>query len=254
MSNKCILFLPIKIDKNYKCPEFIYDKIINYNPNKKVLEDNNKILDYDDSRLFLNNDLYDNESDNENNNYETQHFNVHNDDTKINFTIKHLNNKISKNHLSNIKCFWCCYSFDTNAIYIPLSYKDNHFDVYGNFCSFSCALSYNRKHTDIENMNYRHSLIHLLKSKTLAKRKVEEITFAPDPSLLIDFGGNLTISDFRKLTDQKKNINIIYPPMKVIIPYIEEVNINSKNVLSNDDFILKRKKNKKSFKQKSAFF
>ncbi len=122
---------------------------------------------------------------------------------------------------TNIRCWWCCYEFDNQPIGIPISYKKNCFNVYGCFCSFNCALSYN--FNDDGNKKWeRVGLIHLLYKRTYNKQDAN-IGYAPNREFLKIFGGHMDINEFRK--SNMKKYEVVYPPMLSIIPQLEETEI-----------------------------
>jgi hypothetical protein len=49
--------------------------------------------------------------------------------------------KIIEQHRTDICCWWCTYSFDTYACFIPEKFYNDTYYVFGCFCSFNCAAS-----------------------------------------------------------------------------------------------------------------
>src|SRR6185503_9004187 len=47
--------------------------------------------------------------------------------------------------LTDDECWWCDESFDNLPAYIVNYYRNDIYYVFGNFCSFNCALKYNIK-------------------------------------------------------------------------------------------------------------
>ena len=167
----------------------------------------------------------------------------------MNIEIKDYSINHNKKEILNkkCKCWWCCYSFNNDPVYIPTDYEDNEFKVYGNFCSFPCALSYNYyNNRDIEQSIRNESLIYTFYNRvTNNGSKIEKIKYAPPKELLIDFGGTLTIDEYR---NDKIIYNVIYPPMSITIPYLEKIKKNSVSNEVNqvdDDLVLKRSKSKR---------
>jgi hypothetical protein len=131
----------------------------------------------------------------------------------------HENNNLIDKH--NLYCWWCCHIFNNNAFYLPVKYENNIFQVKGYFCSFSCVMTYNKNIKDSK-VNERNSLIYLMKKK-MYKKEINNITYSLPRETLKIFGGNLSIEEFRKKSnDTDININIYYPPMIPIVPKIEE--------------------------------
>jgi hypothetical protein len=136
---------------------------------------------------------------------------------------------------TEISCFWCRHSFETPPIGCPLKYipsqyekkyyseitKDNYvirqnitptkkeeikdtgnlitrdyYETDGIFCSFNCCISFieDNKHKSM----YEHSSFLLKKIYFELSGDYTEIVPAPDWRLLKEYGGILTITDFRK--------------------------------------------------------
>ncbi len=126
---------------------------------------------------------------------------------------------------SNIKCFWCCNSFDTFPWGIPVQYIGEVFKLYGVFCSPSCALShiYNYNNNNIIiNSQESVSLLHLLYYKLTGE--FMQILPAPPKDCLIEYGGQLTIGEYRNKINANTNIYLIkIPPIISIMPVMESV-------------------------------
>lgn len=166
-------------------------------------------------------------------------YNIHNKDEFINKKVKSILvqfddfNKIKQWPNSiDIKCWWCCHNFENTPCGIPIKFNtdDNVFYVYGCFCSFNCALSYNFE-TKTDKKWERAGLIQLLYNKTY--NTDEELNYAPNRECLKDFGGYMTIEDFRN-NQKDTTFNINYPPMLSIIPQIEEIQIIKETNREND--------------------
>jgi hypothetical protein len=130
---------------------------------------------------------------------------------------------------TNVKCWWCCHNFDTVPLGMPVYYnhKIKKFSVRGVFCSFSCMLSYSNNTTGIIPKKY---LINYLYKKLTG---VFGINFkeAPSKYTLKEFGGLLSIDDFRKLSTENKSYKMIEYPMYISRDFIAEVDlVNIKQV------------------------
>lgn len=112
-------------------------------------------------------------------------------------------------YCKNISCWWCCHTFDTYPVPIPISYnsKTKNFKVYGVTCSFNCAKSYIKSNGGNGGKNYTDKiyLLSLLHARMTGK-KIEYIKEAPSNKILKMFGGHLSIEEYR----ENFNTNQIY--------------------------------------------
>jgi len=166
-----------------------------------------------------------------------------------------LKNKLRHNNVSDKKssCFWCTYPFDNPAVYIPMSYDNNYYNVYGCFCSPECAVAYLKKENiDNSTLWERYALLNNIYSKIFNYNK--NIKPAPNPYYTLDkFYGNLNIQEYRKLLKNDRLLMIVDKPMTKILPELYEENNEIPNVFFNllennhekkgsSDYRLKRKK------------
>lgn len=172
--------------------------------------------------------------------------------------IKTITNNINKvithnlNFNKNTKCWWCRHSFNNQPTQLPEDYYNETFYCIGHFCSYNCAKAYNLELNDT-NLWKRESLLQFMYLLTYSNNKT--INPAPSWMTLIDYGGTLTIEQFRKsFVENTKDYLILHPPLISRQMQIEEsYKINkSKNVPINNinkiysevdtDYILKRSK------------
>lgn len=211
------------------------ETLILHLPIKKIDSDN------DEPKPIINNDLHffnfdDEEKIEENKNNKISVINTEIDNEKNNKMLFHkVNNILYEFISSNVDkewpkktstyCWWCCHSFDNTPCALPESYIKNKFYVYGCFCNFNCATSYNFSLNDNE-MWERYSLLNLLYSK-IYETKFVKINMAPPRETLRIFGGYMSIEEFREHSYKNdKNFKVIKPPLISIIPKIEENNYN----------------------------
>jgi hypothetical protein len=153
----------------------------------------------------------------------------------------------------NTKCWWCKNNFKTESVSLPECYFEDKFYCYGNFCSYNCAHSFNLDTND--NVWKKNSLLHLMYFKTY-KTNVN-IVQAPHWSLLKDFGGSLTIEQFRKKSIINTNDYLLLkPPMDSRMNFFEKTVKLNNTMFSNtmyqkllddtDDLVIKRSKPLKS--------
>ncbi len=130
---------------------------------------------------------------------------------------------------TNIACWWCTHQFDTVPIFIPDSFYNNIYNVFGCYCTFNCAYAY------ILNMNdssiwYRYSLLNMLYKDLISRHKSlssngngTAITPAPRREVFEKFGGKLPYSKYKKNgIINRKEYRLIMPPMTSINPIVEE--------------------------------
>jgi hypothetical protein len=114
--------------------------------------------------------------------------------------IKHKSDKEITN--INIRCYYCHHLFDNKPFYIPLKYSEtlNRYKLFGNFCSPNCAKSYCISSKLLE------SKTHLL-CKFYRELFGPSFKFSPAPCFLRlkEYGGNLSIEEFRKVSYTSKD-------------------------------------------------
>ena len=147
---------------------------------------------------------------------------------------------------TDIACWWCTCNFNTPPCFIPEKVVDNTYYVFGCFCSFNCAASYNVSIDDYKVWD-RYSLIKKLYNTIYENNK--DILVAPPRESLKKFGGPLSIEEFRRNHEVvKKKYRMIMPPMVSIVPFIEESYVDNskfkklKIMNGEDDYVLKRSK------------
>lgn len=130
------------------------------------------------------------------------------------------------NHKSGCACFWCTEPFTTETIYIPKNKNNNNnkYYAYGNFCSPECAVGYlmNEKINESEKFE-RYHLLNYIYGKIFNYTK--NIKPAPNPHYVLEkFMGNLTIEEYRKLSEYEKLLLVIDKPLTRVLPQLFEDN------------------------------
>lgn len=159
----------------------------------------------------------------------------------------------NSNFKKNTKCWWCKYTFETPSVSLPEAYFNNKFLCIGNFCSYNCAMSYNIDIND--NVSKKTSLLNLLYYMTYGLE--EKIKVAPDWRMLEDFGGNLSIDNFRKCSLVNNcDYTLLHPPLETRVHKFEknyklQTSLKSNSMYQHmledtDELILKRSKPIKS--------
>tara|TARA_B100000575_G_scaffold268513_1_gene247483 strand:- start:53 stop:913 length:861 start_codon:yes stop_codon:yes gene_type:complete len=245
-NNECLIaHIPLTLDKinnyNNKQNNIINNK--NYNDNIKTKIKSDLFIENNNTNISTNNsekDLLNKIKILENKIFEIQEQN--NNVINYNYSSVNLYDNIKQNN--NNLCWWCCHKFNNLPIYLPERKQDNNYYVYGYFCSFNCALSYNIELDDYKVWERTSLLNQLYYDLT---KQINKIYPAPHKYMLKAFGGKLTIEEFRnKSLYINKSYRFIIPPLKSIIPNIEEKNNNNNscNIISNDnnDLVLRRSK------------
>jgi hypothetical protein len=124
---------------------------------------------------------------------------------------------------TSIDCLWCTYSFDTTPVGLPLKKENDKFVMFGNFCSSGCAAAYNFDNTNTQfELWERYSFLNYIYGQGNTAIKI-----APPRLSLKKFGGKLTIDEFRLKSQEDEEYEIILPPMRSIIPTLEEITIDA---------------------------
>lgn len=148
------------------------------------------------------------------------------------------------------KCWWCKNSFTTPNLMLPENYNNGIFHCIGNFCSFNCKKAYNIDLND-SFVWKRESLINL--EYYLTYNKYKKIDPAPSWLILKDFGGFLSITEFRKnFENNSSEYILLQPPLISRQMQIEEsykksgspasINKIDKLLTENSSYLLKRHK------------
>jgi len=105
---------------------------------------------------------------------------------------------------TDVLCWWCAHSFSTMPLTCPYEYDEirDRYTTNGVFCSWSCVAAYSiREYTSLE-------MVYRMKNSLGSENEPNEtIKVAPSRYVLKNFGGYMTINEFRAL-DNSKNILI----------------------------------------------
>jgi hypothetical protein len=131
---------------------------------------------------------------------------------------------------SDSHCWWCSHSFDTVPVGLPNKYcpKQKKFYLYGCFCSFNCAHSYNLDIKDYKVweryalLNYIKKIIY--KNTNNTDNLIKPIISAPPKEVLKVYGGELSIEEYRNSSISiPKEYYHLLPPMIPIFSVVEEI-------------------------------
>ena len=156
---------------------------------------------------------------------------------------------------TDTKCWWCKNEFDSDYVSLPETYFNDKFHCYGCFCSYNCAHAFNLDTND--NFWKKKSLLHLLYLKTYGKPI--DLIAAPHWTCLKEFGGSLSIDEFRENSIiNTKEYLMLKPPIESRLNFFEKTYNNKTKELGSlnsiyqkilddsDDLVIKRSKPLKS--------
>ncbi len=112
---------------------------------------------------------------------------------------------IQKNGLAypkttNVHCYWCRHPFKTQPIGIPYRRLkgQNKYTCFGNYCSYECAMAGSIESRSVQINMFAGSLLCLMRKNISNIPLSNPIHKAPHWSTLKNYGGHLTIQEFRK--------------------------------------------------------
>ena len=131
------------------------------------------------------------------------------------------NGKIFEPAFTDCECWWCDHEFDNLPVYLVNYYRGGIYYVFGNFCSFNCALKYNVKMLKDFKCETRRALTLGLRSKVTGE--TGPCKFAKDREMLKKKGGKMSIDKFREgFTFISIDMKMSMPPMIPLMHVIEE--------------------------------
>ena len=175
---------------------------------------------------------------------------LHHNATPDDFTekIKTLKVQYYKNEIPDKKvdCFWCTYPFDNDPYYILQQGTSNDILGHGSFCSPPCAVAFLFK-----NMNWDDSAkidsYQLMNYKYISHNSNNnQIKPACSPFYFLDkYLGNLSIQEFRKLSNSNCNYLCIDKPVTRILPEIHEESDKTASTGIRGNYKVKKQSEKK---------
>lgn len=95
-------------------------------------------------------------------------------------------------------CWWCCHSCDGVPLQLPYKYdyRTDKFSTCGQFCSWSCMKTFTLDKYGVTRGGQMMCNIIIMRKKLY--NTVERIHASPNRFSLKEFGGTLTIEEFRK--------------------------------------------------------
>lgn len=116
---------------------------------------------------------------------------------------------------SDAACFWCCHTFTTRPVVLPIRDTGEYLIVTGNFCSPECAMAHLFDiHQDTHTRWEQLALLYRVYGDICHGK----IYPAPARTVLTLFGGTLTIEQYRGLiASHTVRVDIHIPPMVSIL-------------------------------------
>jgi hypothetical protein len=165
--------------------------------------------------------------------------------------IKQLYHNLHINYTKKSACFWDTCDFDNPPIYIPKTFTNGVYEVYGCFCCGECAVAHLfRESIDSSTKFERYHMLNHLYGKPFNYTK--NIKPAADPHYMLDkFYGNLSIQEYRSLLKSERLFLIVDKPLTKITPELHEDNdefILNKKIIPSNNYQLKKKSSSKQTK------
>ena len=115
--------------------------------------------------------------------------------------------------ISRCRCYYCHHNFNNKPFFLPIDYSAelDRFKVTGNFCSPNCVKTFAINSKIYSQKSY---LIGFMYRKLFGANYI--IKHAPPIQCLKEYGGKLTIEEFRETFDNNKNYSLKNICSKVI--------------------------------------
>ncbi len=153
-------------------------------------------------------------------------------------------------------CWWCCHPFEGPVLHLPFKWDSNRnkFETMGAFCSWGCMKAFNLDRNGVNHGGIVAQNIVVMK-KQMCGGEVRPIHAAPSRYALKEFGGHLSIEEFRSigaatgtvlsLPDEMQRFQVAtkkYEPSSVISSSDQKMCDIQSTVASNETLKLKRPK------------
>jgi len=144
--------------------------------------------------------------------------------TELQFKLRH-----SSDIESGSSCFWCTCEFSTPSVYLPKFAHNGVYHVYGCFCSPACAVAHlmaEKLDGSVKFERY-HIMSHMYSGIFQYNQTIKP---APNPHYtLAKFCGNMTIEQFRAVSESNQRLIVLERPMTRLLPEVHR---------DNDEFII----------------
>jgi hypothetical protein len=116
-------------------------------------------------------------------------------------TINNATDKVQLNKSRKHCCWYCRHNIpsDWHPLGIPIKFckEQNAFDCDGIFCSFNCIVAYLQEHNQYRYKDSTVLLLMMYRHIFQKHRDITKITPSPSWKLLKEYGGHLTIEEYR---------------------------------------------------------
>lgn len=127
---------------------------------------------------------------------------------------------------TSVWCHHCCHPFDGLPVGMPITYSERkkRMVLRGVYCSVRCCLGANRELTDVRAL-VRPMWIRYMAKQLYGLPMKQRVRAAPPRRCLKVFGGCLTIEQFRGLTPESTEQEIVVqtPPLLHVMPEEESI-------------------------------
>ena len=117
---------------------------------------------------------------------------------------------------TDVSCWWCCHGFESVPVGVPVRYEEatKTYHLHGVFCGFGCAKAYNMSRSHAARPVRAHLLSRMQRDVYGVH---EDVPAAPPFQELEQFGGDMTLEQFRGATVETR----VLEPM--LVPAFVEV-------------------------------
>ena len=171
--------------------------------------------------------------------YHTE-LNTYTDDT-IQQKLKNMSTRLHHNDISGRSdCFWCTYPYDTPPVYIPKSFTNGQYQVYGSFCCPECAAGFLFQQKCDQSVKFeQYKLLNDLYRSVYSYKN--PIVCAPPPFYLLNkYYGTLTIQEYRQIIRGETTIIMVDKP--ICCTYPELIQCYTESMVPTKEYRLYRKK------------
>jgi hypothetical protein len=108
-------------------------------------------------------------------------------------------------------CWWCCHAFEGEALHLPYKHDvlRNRFETMGAFCSWGCMKAFNLDRNGVNRGGIIGQNILMMRKQVCGV--LTSIKCAPNRFALKEFGGEMTVEEFRAIGTGKDHVTVHMP-------------------------------------------